>query len=216
MRRTNAVCRSNRKNGRAMPAPTLLIFVPTMPVGATIGRPSCRFCRKRPLSRLRRQLPLRRGAMGGGNVIGCDCLPCARGGGSDACGRAGGVVFFSGDLKLYRCVYCGCPTGSYRPSRKKRAGNARPYVIDFCSDYARRGDHWSPVVQVLPEATPQSRQAVTAPLTQGRQGQYYSCTNRETMTANSARVAPPRGSSRPPGLPVMMPFTFAQRMAGTA
>ena len=120
----------------------------------------------RPLSRLRRQLPLRRGAKGGGSVIGCDCLPCARGGGSDACGRAGGVVFFSGDLKLYRCVYCGCPTGSCRPNRKKRAGNARPYVIDFCSDYARRGDHWSPVVQVLPEATPQSA-SPTAPLTQG-------------------------------------------------
>ena len=28
------------------------------------------------------QLPLRRGAKGGGSVIGCDCLPCARGGGS--------------------------------------------------------------------------------------------------------------------------------------
>ena len=169
----------------------------------------------RPLSRLRRQLPLRRGAKGDGNVIGCDCLPCARGGGSDACGRAGGVVFFSGDLKLYRCVYCGCPTGSCRPNRKKRAGNARPYVIDFCSDYARRGDHWSPVVHVLPEATPQPA-SPTAPLTQGRHGQYYSCTKRDIMTANSARVAPPRGSSRPPGLPVMMPFTFAQRMAGTA
>ena len=83
--------------------------------------------------------------------------------------RAGGVVFFSGDLKLYRCVYCGCPTGSCRPNRKKRAGNARPYVIDFCSDYARRGDHWSPVVQVLPEATPQSA-SLTPPLTQGSQG----------------------------------------------
>ena len=71
-----------------------------------------------------------------GSVIGCDCLPCVRGGGSDACGRAGGVVFFGGDFKLYRCVYCGCPTGSCRPNRKKRAGNARPYVIDFCSDYA--------------------------------------------------------------------------------
>ena len=153
-----------------MPAPTLLIFVPTMPVGATIGRPSCRFCRKRPLSHGKPwQLPLRRGAKGGGSIIGCDCLPCARGGGSDACGRAGGVVFFSGDLKLYRCVYCGCPTGSCRPNRKKRAGNARPYVIDFCSDYARRGDHWSPVVQVLPEATPQSA-SLTAPLTQGSQG----------------------------------------------
>jgi hypothetical protein len=27
------------KNGRAMPAPTLWDHVPTMPVGATIGRP---------------------------------------------------------------------------------------------------------------------------------------------------------------------------------
>ena len=57
-------CRPNQKNGRAMPAPTLLIFVPTMPVGATIGRPSCRFCRKRPLSHGKPcQLPLRRGAI---------------------------------------------------------------------------------------------------------------------------------------------------------
>ena len=24
-----------------------------------------------------------------------------------------------------------------------RASNARPYVIDLCSDHARRGDHWS-------------------------------------------------------------------------
>ena len=196
----------------------------------------------RPLSRLRRQLPLRRGAMGGGNVIGCDCLPCARGGGSDACGRAGGVVFFSGDLKLYRCVYCGCPTGSCRPNRKKRAGNARPYVIDFCSDYAvgatigrpscrfcrkrplsrlrrqlplRRGAMGDGFRCAENIATPQSA-APTPPLAQGSQGQYYSCTKRDIMTANSARVAPPRGSSRPPGLPVMMPFTFAQRMAGTA
>ena len=121
------------------------------------------------LRMIARQLPLRRGAKGGGNVIGCDCLPCVRGGGSDACGRAGGVVFFSGDLKLYRCVYCGCPTGSCRPNRKKRAGIARPYVIDFCSDYARSGNHWSPVVQVLPEATPQPAPP-TAPLTQGRHG----------------------------------------------
>ena len=149
---------------------------------------------------------------------------------------------FSGDLKLYRCVYCGCPTGSCRPNRKKRAGNARPYVIDFCSDYAvgatigrpscrfcrkrplsrlrrqlplRRGAKGDSFQCAENIATPQSA-APTAPLTQGSQGQYYSCTKRDIMTANSARVAPPRGSSRPPGLPVMMPFTFAQRMAGTA
>ena len=128
----------------------------------------------RPLSRLRRQLPLRRGAKGVRQCYRVRLPPLCKGRWIGL-GRAGGVVFFSGDLKLYRCVYCGCPTGSCRPNRKKRAGNARPYVIDFCSDYARRGDHWSPVVQVLPEATPQSRQAVAAPLTQGSQGgrQYY-------------------------------------------
>ena len=115
-------------------------------------------------------------------------------------GRAGGVVFFSGDLKLYRCVYCGCPTGSCRPNRKKQAGNARPYVIDFCSDYARRGDHWSPVVQVLPEATPQSRQAVAAPLTQGSQGvRRKTCT---TPTGCETLRFPPMFRYRAPEITV--------------
>ena len=96
---------------------------------------------------------------------------------------------FSGDLKLYRCVYCGCPTGSCRPNRKKRAGNARPYVIDFCSDYARRGDHWSPVVQVLPEATPQSA-TPPAPLTQGSQGGRLTLRQRFATPQSAAPTAP--------------------------
>ena len=77
--------------------------------------------------------------------------------------------FFIGALKSYRYTYCGRPTGGRGGNRKKRAGNARPYVIDLRSVYARRGDHWSPVVQVLPAATPQSAMP-TAPLTYGSLG----------------------------------------------
>ncbi len=193
----------------------------------------------RPLSRLRRQLPLRRGAMGVRQCYRVRLPPLCKGRWVGRLRPSRWGCFFSGDLKLYRCVYCGCPTGSCRPNRKKRAGNARPYVIDFCSDYAVgatigrpscRFCRKRPLSRLLPLrrgakggrlplrqrfATPQSA-APTAPLTQGSHRQYYSCTKRDIMTANSARVAPPRGSSRPPGLPVMMPFTFAQRIAGTA
>ncbi len=169
-------CRPNRKKRAGNARPYVIDFCSDYAVGATIGRPSCRFCRKRPLSRLRRQLPFRRGAMGGGNVIGCDCLPCARGGGSDACGRAGGVVFFSGDLKLYRCVYCGCPTGSCRPNRKKRAGNARPYVIDFCSDYAVGATIGRPSCRFC-RKRPLSRLRRQLPLRRGAKGNITAAQN---------------------------------------
>ena len=143
----------------------------------------------RPLSRLRRQLPLRRGAMGERQCYRVRLPPLCKGrwGGRLRPSRWG--CFFSGDLKLYRCVYCGCPTGSCRPNRKKRAGNARPYVIDFCSDYARRGDHWSPVVQVLPETTPQSA-APTAPLTQGSHGRWLPLRQRFATPQPAAPTAP--------------------------
>ena len=49
-----------------------------------------------------------------------------------------------------------------------------------------------------------------------RQVRQFAIENREIMQVNSARVALPVGSRIPPVRPFMMPFTFAQRMAGTA
>ena len=49
-----------------------------------------------------------------------------------------------------------------------------------------------------------------------RQVRQFAIEKREIMQVNSARVALPVGSRIPPVRPFMMPFTFAQRMAGTA
>ena len=49
-----------------------------------------------------------------------------------------------------------------------------------------------------------------------RQVRQFAAEKREIMQVNSARVALPVGSRTPPVRPFMMPFTFAQRMAGTA
>ena len=49
-----------------------------------------------------------------------------------------------------------------------------------------------------------------------RQVRQFAIEKREIMQVNSARVALPAGSRMPPVRPFMMPFTFAQRMAGTA